>query len=109
MAFDVIKEVENLIAAPSCDKDLKAKAQAYLKNSKDESVRKAFLDELSEDVCFIDSAIGFFEGGAKKLFGEEAAAKMLSDAKEKKAQGEKYCTCDACQAGKKILEHKDLV
>lgn len=39
--------------------------------------------------------------------GEETAAGLLKAAKEAKAHGEKFCICDACQAGGKVLVHKE--
>ena len=35
--------------------------------------------------------------------GEEAAAKMLAEQKERKAQGAKYCNCASCAAASELL------
>lgn len=43
------------------------------------------------------------EGPAKQLFGEEAAAKMLTEQLERKAQGAKWCNCEACTAATELL------
>ena len=67
---------------------------------------RLLVDELKEDVLGIDDLIAFAgsEEG-KNVFGAEGAAAMKSDAEKAKAAGEKYCTCPACQAGGKILDH----
>ena len=51
----------------------------------------------------IDEAIAFAQGPAKEHFGEEAAAKMLAQETQRKAQGAKYCSCEACTAASELL------
>ena len=51
----------------------------------------------------IDGVIAFAEGPAKQMMGEEAAAKMLAEQKERKAQGAKYCNCPSCTAASELL------
>lgn len=51
----------------------------------------------------IDEAIAFAQGPAKECFGEEAAAKMLAQETQRKAQGAKYCSCEACTAASELL------
>lgn len=106
---DVIQQVKNLIAAPSCYAGLKEKAEAYLANQNKESAQ-ALVEELKADVQSIDAVIPFFGSeDAKKIFGAEIAAKLLQKAKDTKAQGGDTCFCDACTAGKNILDHQELL
>ena len=43
----------------------------------------------------------------KKVFGEQKAAEMAELCKKRKAEGEKFCICSACQAGAKIYAGKE--
>ena len=43
----------------------------------------------------------------KKVFGEQKAAEMAELCKKRKAEGEKFCICPACQAGAKIYAGKE--
>ncbi len=103
--IDLIQKMEN---APSCCKELKAAGKAYLDavgSDKEQEAARAFWEELREDVCSIDAFIEFTasEKGAK-IFGKEASEKMHSAAQEAKGKGIRYCICDACTAGGKILD-----
>lgn len=68
----------------------------------DEATEK-LLDILEGRPTTIDEVIAFAQGPAKQLFGEEAAAKILSEQLERKAQGAKYCNCEACTAASELL------
>lgn len=68
----------------------------------DEATEK-LLDVLEGRPTTIDGVIAFAEGPAKGMLGEEAAAQMLAAQKERKAQGAKWCNCDACTAATEIL------
>ena len=57
----------------------------------------------------IDDVIMFAQGPAKELFGEEGAAAMLVEQQARKAQGEKYCNCEAHTAAGEILEKFDRI
>ncbi len=61
------------------------------------------LDILEGRPTTIDGVIAFAEGPAKQIFGEEAAAKMLEEQKQRKEAGAKYCNCDACTAASELL------
>ncbi len=100
--------VQKTIDAPSCCKELKAAGKAYLEadaSQKGEAAQR-LLAELREDVCSIDDfvALTASEHG-EKLFGKEQAAQMHSAAVRALGQGVKYCLCDACTNGGKILDH----
>ena len=104
---EVIEKVKELIAAPMCNPDLKAKAEAYLKEQNKANI-DALLKALEENVSSIDETIGFAESDmGKKVFGEETAANMAKHGHEVKAAGGKYCFCPACQAGSAIYENKE--
>lgn len=112
--FEEMKaEVDALLAAPMCCKELKAAAEKWLASLGTENQEEAadeFIDELLEDVNSIDDTIGFFGSKQAKLaFGEEEAAKRLEALKQAKAAGEEYCTCPACQAGAAIMLSQSLL
>lgn len=101
---EIIEKVNELIAAPMCNPELRKAAEDYLK-SQDEKNRAALVKKLEENVCSIDETIGFASSDAgKNIFGVEQAANMVKLGNELKAKGEKYCFCPACQAGSKIWE-----
>lgn len=106
---DIIQQVKNLIAAPSCYAGLKEKAEAYLAAQNPETAA-ALVNELKADVQSIDEVLPFFGSeDAKKIFGAEVAEQLLQKAKEVKANGGDTCFCEACTAGKAILDHKELL
>ena len=61
------------------------------------------LDFLAGRMVGIDDVIAFAEGPAVGMFGEEAAAAMLAEQKQRKAQGAKYCNCEAHTAAGELL------
>ncbi len=110
---DLIQNVKELIAAPSCCDAAKTVAQAYLDAvgaPGEAAAAKALLAELEEDVCSIDDLMGFAgsERG-KSFFGAEKAAGLVAAAKKAKADGAKYCICPACTAGGAILDNRDVL
>lgn len=106
---DIIQQVKNLIAAPSCYAGLKEKAEAYL-SAQNPATASALVEELKADVQSIDTVLPFFgSDDAKKIFGAEVAEQLFQKAKEVKANGGDTCFCDACTAGKAILDHQELL
>ena len=106
---ELIAKVKDLIAAPTCNAELKAKAEEYLK-TQDKQSAEGLVKGLEESVCSIDELIGLCESETgKKLFGEEKAAGMAKAAHEAKNKGEKFCICPACQAGHVIYENKEML
>ncbi len=103
--------VKEMMAASSCCADLKAAARAWLDSvgtDGQKAAAEALLAELKEDVNGIDEVIGFFGSEAGKgYFGAEKAGALLKAAQDAKAAGGKYCICDACQAGAKLIENPD--
>ena len=66
----------------------------------------ALLLEVKDDVCTLDHTIPFFESAEGiRIFGAEKARALAAHARERRAQGEKWCDCTACAAGVKILAH----
>jgi len=103
---NVTELVNHLMEADSCCEEAKEACKAYLAavgTNGEADAAKALAAELSEDIVSIDGLIGFAENHAPELMGPEAAAALLSAAKEAKANGEKTCICDACQTAKKIV------
>lgn len=68
-----------------------------------EAATTQLLDFLEGRPRTIDEIIAFAQGPAKDIFGEEGAAQMLARQEERKAQGAKFCDCDACTAASEIL------
>ena len=97
--------VKEILAAPSCCAELKAAGEKWLAavgTDGQKAAAEALLAELIDDV------IGFFGSEAGKgYFGAEKAAQLLKAAQDAKAAGGKYCICDACQKGAKLIENPD--
>lgn len=104
----VIKKTKDLIEAPTCSKETKEAAIAWLQavgTEYEETETKKYIAELKEDIMPIDTLINFASSNeGKQYFGEETANHIVEHAKEIKAAGAKYCDCPACQAVEAILE-----
>ena len=68
-----------------------------------DAATEQLLDILEGRPTTIDGVIAFAEGPAKEMFGEEAAAQILTTQQQRKAEGAKWCDCDACTAATEIL------
>ena len=108
--FDYTAERATILTKTGSSKqETKDAAQAWLDataNADDAAVdlaTTAFLDYLDGRPNSIDGLIAFASGPAIELMGEEAAAGMLAAAQAHKAQGGKYCCCEACTAASEIL------
>ena len=108
---ELIETTGALIAAPSCCQDLKNAAQKWLDaigSAEEKTAASALLAELKEDVCTIDDVIPFFESPrAVQYFGEEKAKELAALAHKVKADGGKWCFCEACAAGAKLIENAE--
>ena len=109
----VIAKTHDLINAPSCSKEAKAAAQAWLAavGTEHEAAETAsYIAELEADIMPIDGLIAFAGSptGAK-VFGEDVAKKVLAHAEKIKAAGALYCDCPACTAVAAILEKKSEI
>ena len=106
---EIIAKVNELIAAPMCNPELKTAAEAYLKEQSKANA-DSLVKMLETYVNSIDETLGFAESDmGKKVFGEERAAEMAKLGRELKAKGEKYCFCPACQAGGAIYDNKECL
>lgn len=104
---ELVETVKKTITANSCCKELKDAGEAWL--NADDSTRavlgKALLKELREDVCHIDDLISMTTTEkAVEMFGKEGCDKMHDAAISAKEKGVRYCLCDACTNGGKILD-----
>lgn len=68
-----------------------------------EQATEQLLDILEGRPTTIDGVIAFAQGPAKEMFGEEMAAQILAKQEQRKADGAKWCDCDACTAATEIL------
>ena len=108
---ELIETAKAMIAAPSCCQDLKTVAQAWIDavgTASEKAAADALLAELKEDVRTIDQLIPFFESSrAVQYFGEAKAKELAALAHKVKADGGKWCFCEACAAGSKLLENAE--
>ena len=108
---ELIEAAKAMIAAPSCCQDLKTVAQAWINavgTAGEKAAADALLAELKEDVCTIDHALAFFDSPrAVQYFGEEKAKELAAVARKTKENGGKWCFCEACAAGAKLLENAE--
>lgn len=106
----VMEKTQDLIHSPSCCKEAKDAAQAWLAavgTEQEAEATKAYIAELEADIIPIDGLISFLNSEhAAELFGEEKAKLMEAHGREIKAAGAKYCDCPACTAVAAILEKK---
>ena len=103
-------KVDEMLAAGSASAATKAAAQAWKdavaadgSDAAVEAATNALLDFLEGRMLGIDDLIAFAEGPAAGIMGAEAAAGMLEAAKARKAEGWKYCICEAHTAAAELL------
>lgn len=110
----VVEKTKELMEAPSCSREAKEAAKAWMdavETEKEVEEIKRYIAELEEDIVTVDGLIAFAqsEAGVKVFGGEEAAKAVASHGQELKKAGAKYCDCPACAAVEAILEKKDLI
>lgn len=110
----VVEASKELIAAPTCSKEARDAAQAWLDavgTDKETEETRKYLAELEADIVTVDGLIAFAqsEAGAKVFGGAEAAKGVAAHGEEIKKAGAKYCDCPACAAVEKILAKKDEI
>ena len=103
-------KVNEMLDAPSASADTKKAAQAWkdaiAAGADSDAATSTLLDAISKHQTTIDALIGFVgSDAAKKLFGEEKAAKMLAHAQARKKAGARFCDCAACKPCHELL-HK---
>lgn len=109
--FDYVAQRADILSAADTSTQVTKDAalawkEAVAADNSDAAVEDAtnkLLDILEGRPTTIDGVIAFAEGPAKELFGEEAAAQMLSEQLKRKEQGAKYCNCEACAAASELL------
>lgn len=109
----VMEKTKELIGAPSCSREAKEVATAWLDavgTDLEHAQTEKFVAELEGDIMPVDSLIGFAgsDMGAQ-IFGAEKAKLIEEHGKEIKAAGAKYCDCPACAAAEAILEKKEFL
>ena len=104
---ELIRTVEQMIAAPSCCRELKEAGSKWLAavgTAGEKAAGAALLAEVKEDVSTIEHAIEFYESElGTKIFGAEKAKALAAHARDVIAKGGKWCDCPACAACAKIL------
>ncbi|NLH91773.1 MAG: 3-hydroxyisobutyrate dehydrogenase [Atopobium sp.] len=103
-------KVNEMLDAPSASADTKKAAQAWkaaiAADADSDAATNTLLDAISKHQTTIDDLIGFVgSDAAKKIFGEEKAAKMLAHAQARKKAGARFCDCAACKPCHELL-HK---
>jgi len=108
-----VEKTHKLISAPSCSREAKIAAQAWLDaigSEREAEETKRYIDELEADIMPIDGLIAFAESDhGIQVFGADTAKNIAAHAKEIKSAGGKYCDCPACAAAAEILEKKDIL
>ena len=110
---ELIRTVEQMIAAPSCCRELKEAGSKWLAavgTAEEKAAGAALLAEVKEDVSTIEHAIEFYESElGTKIFGAEKAKALAAHSRQVKAAGGKWCDCPACAAGVKVMENAALL
>lgn len=101
-------KTQELLAAPSCSKEARDAANAWLAaigTADEEAATAKYLAALQEVIMPVDGLIAFAASPAgTEVFGSELSKNILAHAQEIKAQGAAYCDCPACAAVKNILD-----
>ncbi|MBS7008501.1 molecular chaperone Hsp90 [Anaerostipes sp.] len=107
----VIEKTHELINSPTCSKETKEAANAWLsavENGKETEETQRYIAELEEDIMPVDTLIAFAESDAgAQVFGADKAKDVAAHARDIKSNGAEYCDCPACAAAAAILEIKD--
>lgn len=107
--FDYVEERAKVLAVSGASTQVtKDAAQAWLDavaadDSAADEATKALLDTLEGRPTTIDESIKFAKGPAIQMFGKEAADRMLAEDQKRKANGAKFCGCEACTAASELL------
>lgn len=107
----VIEKSRELMEADHCCQGAKDAAQSWLYavgTERQAEETKKYIAELEGDIMLIDDVITLLHNPkAIKYFGEEVAAAALKQSEEIKANGGKYCGCEACTVAQLIVAKKD--
>lgn len=108
----VMEQTHTLMDAPTCSKEAKEAAKAWLAavgTEQEAEETKKYIAELEADIVTVEGLEAFAESelGAK-VFGADAP-NVAEHAREIKAAGAKYCDCPACKAVEAILDKKEAM
>ena len=102
--------VQALLDAPTSNETVKEFAQSWINaegTPKQEELTKQLVSVAEQNIALIDEVIDYARSErAIQSLGEEGAANLLQHAKDIKAEGAKFCDCDACVAAKNIIDLK---
>lgn len=106
----IMKNVHDMMAAPSCCPEAKEAGQAWLDavgTDRESKATRTLMGDLAKCVLPIDELIAAASSDkGVEMFGAEKAREMVAHAKEIKEQGQLYCDCQACTPAKAILERR---
>lgn len=109
----LVQVVKEMIAAPSCYKDLQKIGQEWVDavgTDKEKAAAKKLLAEVKADINTVDDLIEFAASSeAVKIFGEKGAEDLEAHGKQIKAEGATYCDCGACAGAEKILKNESVL
>ena len=102
--------VQALLDAPTSNETVKEFAQSWINaegTPKQEELTKQLVSVAEQNIALIDEVIDFAGSErATQALGEEGATNLLQHAKDRKAEGEKFCDCSSCTVAKKIIDLK---
>ena len=107
--FDFVAERANILSKSDFSTQITKDAARAWKDAVAADIEAAdaatetLLNVLEGRPTTIDGVIGFLEGPAKEMLGEEAAAQGLATPRDRKEAGAQWCDCDACAAATQIL------
>lgn len=107
---DVVEKTKELIASPTCCKEARAAAEAFLDavgTDREAAQTQKYIAELEADIVTAKGLLAFAssEAGAG-VFGAQAP-EVARHAQELIDSGARYCDCPACAAVAAILEKKE--
>ena len=86
---EIIAKVNELIATPNCNPELRAAAENYIK-AQDKAAAEKLIKALESCVNSIDETLAFAESDmGKNIFGEETAKNIAQNCHKAKDAGEK--------------------
>ena len=102
--------VQAFLDSPKSNATVKEFAQSWLDaegTEKQAELTKQLVSVAEQNIALIDEVIAYaVSKRAVQELGEEGAANLLQHAKDRKAEGEKFCDCSSCTVAKKIIDLK---
>ena len=104
--------VMDILSAETVCPELKTAANNYLHSvgtDREKEFANYLIEEIQEDVLTNETVIKFFQSNyAIQHIGKDECDRLRIHHEKLIEQGIKYCDCDACIAGLRILDNKDL-